>query len=237
MVYASLLAGGKGVRMGQSVPKQYLMLDDKPIYIYTLERFLNNKNIDRILLVCAKSYVDYVSSEIVKYFGSSCNIDIIEGGETRIDSLINSINYVINHFTVHDDDILLTHDVVRPFVSDEIIDNNIEQAREYGVVTTVVPAIDTICESVDGLFVNNIPIRSQMFQIQSPQTFNLKKAIDVFPSLSQDEKKLITDASKPFFLNGDKVRLVLGSNDNFKITNQHDLAFANQYIKLKTKKK
>ncbi len=237
MVYASLLAGGKGLRMESSIPKQYLILNDKPVFIYTLECFLNNKNIDKILLVCEKSYMDYVSSEIIKYFGSFCNVSIVEGGTTRIDSLINSINYIVSHFTVHDDDILLTHDVVRPFVSDEIIDNNIEQAKEYGAVTTVVPAIDTICQSVDGQFVNNIPIRSQMFQIQSPQTFNLKKAINVFSNLSQEEKDIITDASKPFVLNGDKVRLVSGANDNFKITNKHDLEFATQYIKSKIKTK
>ncbi|MEG0978240.1 MAG: 2-C-methyl-D-erythritol 4-phosphate cytidylyltransferase, partial [Bacilli bacterium] len=103
-------------------------------------------------------------------------------------------------------------------------------ALEYGAVDTVVEAFDTIVESKDAKVISSIPIRKNMFQGQTPQTFNIKDMTDLFDSLSEEETNILTDACKAFVLKGHDVHLVRGEVYNMKITTQHDLKIANGLI-------
>lgn len=231
MIYAEILAGGKGTRMGNTeLPKQFLMLGKKPVVIHTLEQFLMNERIDRVLVCCPEAWISYTRDIIRKYMGNNGRIIVVKGGETRNDTILNGCNYIKKNFGINDEDIILTHDAVRPFLNQRIINDNIDMTYKYGAVDTVVEAFDTIVHSVDGKIITDIPVRSEMYQGQTPQSFNIKLLMKFFDSLNEDEKAILTDACKALVLKGTDVHLVKGEVYNIKITTQYDLKVANGLI-------
>ena len=111
-----------------------------------------------------------------------------------------------------------------------IIADNLEAARTYGACDTVIRATDTIVESVDAATISSIPNRRDLYQGQTPQSFNLLKLKRLMGSLSEDEKELLTDACKVFVLRGEKVSLVMGEPDNIKITYPQDMRLASALV-------
>ena len=231
MIYAEVLAGGKGTRMGNTeLPKQFLMLGKKPVVIHTLEQFLMNERIDKVLICCPEAWMSYTKDIIRKYLGKNERIVVVKGGETRNDTILNGCRYIEENFGLNDDDIILTHDAVRPFLNQRIINDNIDMTFKYGAVDTVVEAFDTIVHSVDGKIITEIPVRSEMYQGQTPQSFNIKLLMKFFDSLTEEEKDILTDACKALVLKGTDVHLVKGEVYNIKITTQYDLKVANGLI-------
>lgn len=234
MIYAEILAGGSGTRMGNTeMPKQFLMIGDKPIIIHTLEVFLLNTRFDKVIVVTPKSWIQHTNDLIVKYLSSEVidRICVCEGGADRNESIMSGIRYIEANFGITDEDIIVTHDAVRPFLTHRIIEENVEMALKFGATDTVVPAFDTIISSKDGLMVTDIPRRDQMYQGQTPQSFNIKKLVSLYESLSSEEKEILTDAAKIFVVKGQPVKLVQGEVFNTKITTQYDLKIANALIK------
>ena len=175
MIYAEILAGGKGTRMGNTeMPKQFLMLGNKPIFIHTVEQFLLNRRIDKILICCPEQWMAYTKDTLKKYSVNMDTIFVIKGGNTRNETILNGCNFIEENFGLHDDDIILTHDAVRPFINQRIIDDNIDGTLKYGAIDTVVEAFDTIVHSIDGKLITDIPLRDEMYQGQTPQSFNIK---------------------------------------------------------------
>ena len=231
MIYVEVLAGGKGTRMGNTdMPKQFLMLASKPVFIHTVEQFLLNNEIDRILICCPQQWMAYTKDTVIKYIGNNDKVHVIEGGATRNDTIYNGCKYIEDNFGLSDEDIIITHDAVRPFITQRIINDNIAGAKKCGAVDTVVAAVDTIVQSTDGKYITNIPVRSHMYQGQTPQTFQIKKLIALFLSLNEEEKRVLTDACKAFVIKGEPVLLVDGEPFNIKITTQYDLKIANSII-------
>jgi D-ribitol-5-phosphate cytidylyltransferase len=231
MIYAEILAGGKGTRMGNiNMPKQFLTLNNKPIIIHTIEKFILNHRFDKILVISPKEWINHTKDIINKHIGSEGRIIVVEGGSDRNESIMSGIHYIEDNFGINDDDIIVTHDSVRPFLTHRIIEENIVEALEWGAVDTVIEATDTIIQSEDSEFISDIPIRRMMFQGQTPQSFNIKKLVDSYSLLSDNQKSILTDACKIFSLQGEKVRLVRGEVFNIKITTPYDLKIANAFI-------
>lgn len=151
---------------------------------------------------------------------------VIEGGDSRNETIMNAVRYIEEEGTLTKDTIIVTHDSVRPFVTYRMIEENIIYAREYGACDTVIPASDTIVSSVDGKFISDIPDRKQMYQGQTPQSFKAEMLRDVYYSLSIEERAMLTDACKICVLKGKPVYLVEGDVSNIKITYPHDLRVA-----------
>ncbi|NLZ75267.1 MAG: 2-C-methyl-D-erythritol 4-phosphate cytidylyltransferase [Erysipelotrichia bacterium] len=236
MIYAEILAGGQGKRMGNTeMPKQFLMLGTKPIMIHTIEQFVINKNIDKIIVCVPKDWISHTKDIIEKYLPGK-EIDIVEGGSTRNETIMNGCQYIEKKYGLYEDDIIVTHDAVRPFVTTRIIDDNIFGMNEYDAVDTVVPATDTIVESKNGEFITDIPERKYMYQGQTPQTFKMIKLIEIYKSLTKEEKDILTDACKIFSIKGEKVKIIKGDPTNIKITNLYDLKLANSMIMLRGNK-
>ena len=230
MIYGQILAGGKGTRMGNTdMPKQFLMLGTKPIIIHTVEQFLINAKFSKILVACPKDWVSYMNDLLEKYLPNS-NVIVIEGGTTRNETIMNGCRYIEENFGLNDDDVIVTHDAVRPFVTPRIIDDNIKGTEKYDAVDTVIPATDTIVESKDGKAISDIPNRAYLYQGQTPQSFNVKKLMNVYESLTDDEKAILTDACKIFSIKKKKVKIVKGETYNIKITDIHDLKIANAIL-------
>jgi len=231
MIFAAILAGGIGSRMGGTdTPKQFLDLGNKPVIIHTIEKFVINNKIDKIIVLTPQNFINHTNHLINEYIGENENIVVIEGGETRNDTLINSINYIDEHFGIDDDSIIITHDSVRPFVTHRIIEDNIEAAKRYGACDTVVPATDTIVESINTRTIESIPVRDYYYQGQTPQSFNIKKLFNLISSLTEEESNILTDACKIFTLKDEDVYLVEGEVTNIKITYPYDLKLANTIL-------
>jgi len=232
MIYAGILAGGQGKRMGNvPMPKQFLLLNEKPVIVHTLEKFLLNPRFEKIIVASPKEWINYTQDILKKYILDMSKIIIVEGGKERNDTIMNIIQYIETEFGVGNDDVLLTHDAVRPFLTHRIIEENIDMGIEHGAVDTVIEAIDTIVESQDNEFITNIPQRNIMYQGQTPQTFHIKKLEDLYNSLSTEEKDILTDACKIFSMKDEQVKLVKGEIFNIKITTPYDLNVANSIIK------
>lgn len=231
MIFAAILAGGIGSRMGGTdTPKQFLDLGDKPVIIHTIEKFVINSKIDKIIVLTPQNFINHTNHLISEYIGDNEDIIVIEGGKTRNDTIMNSIDYIDENFGIDDGSIIVTHDSVRPFVTHRIIEDNIEAAKRYGACDTVIPATDTIVESINGKTIESIPVRDYYYQGQTPQSFNIKKLFNLINSLTEEESNILTDACKIFTLKDEDVYLVDGEVTNIKITYPYDLKLANTIL-------
>lgn len=234
MIYAAILAGGTGTRMGNvDKPKQYLLLNGKPVIIHTIEKFCVNPRFEKIIVLCPQKWILHTQNLVSRYLSDHSRIEVIEGGSTRNDTIMNAIRYIEDKYVLDDETVLVTHDSVRPFVTHRIIEDNIDSAIRYGACDTVITASDTIVESSDGTVISNIPDRTQMYQGQTPQSFKAKKLMNVFNSLLAEEKEILTDAAKILVMKGDPVYLVRGEIFNSKITYSYDLEVAEAMIRRK----
>ncbi len=231
MIFAALLAGGVGSRMGQQEkPKQYLKIGEKPVLIHTVEKFFINDKFEKIIVLCPNQWIMHTKNIINKYIKDTSKIVVLEGGNSRNETIMNATSYIEENYGIEDDTIIVTHDAVRPFVTHRIIEDNIEAASKYGACDTVIEATDTIVKSDDNTIISDIPDRSKLYQGQTPQSFNVKKLNELYYALNDEEKQILTDAAKIFVLRGEKVYLVNGEVFNIKITYPYDLKVAETLI-------
>ena len=151
MIYGVVLAGGIGSRMGNvDKPKQFLEIGKRPIIVHTVEKFLVNSRIDKVIVLCPEQWISYTRDLFKKYGVPMDSLSIIQGGKTRNDTIMNAIAFIEETDGLQEDTIVVTHDSVRPFLTHRIINDNIEAALSGVACDTVVPATDTIVESQDG---------------------------------------------------------------------------------------
>ena len=231
MIYGAILAGGIGSRMGNEKPKQYINIGGKPIILHTIEKFVLCDEFEEILILCPKDWIEYTKGLISKYIDDADKVKVIEGGDTRNETIQNAISHIEAEGNLDEETVIVTHDAVRPFVTYRIIKDNIEAAQKYGACDTVVPATDTIVESQNGTIISAIPDRAKLYQGQTPQSFNALKLQQLYRSLSDSEKEILTDAAKIFVIKGEPVELVRGETYNVKITYPYDLTVAEGLLK------
>lgn len=232
MIYAGILAGGIGSRMGNvPLPKQFLELDGKPIIIHTIEKFLLTKEFDKIFIATPQKWVLYTRDILNKFNLDDSRLEVIQGGSDRNETIMNIVDYIEKNNAITDNDVIITHDAVRPFLTRRIINENINAVLENKAVDTVIPAIDTIITSKNGEDIESIPLRNEIYQGQTPQSFNINSLKHNYYKLSTDNKKLLTDACKIMVASNQKVKLVDGELYNIKITTPYDLKVANSIIK------
>lgn len=232
MIYGVVLAGGVGSRMGNvGKPKQYLLIGDKPILIHTLEKFYMQSEFEKVLVLCPQEWMSHTKNLIKKYIRDTERVVVLQGGDTRNETIMNAISYIESQGNLNEDTIIVTHDSVRPFVTQRILEENIQYAKEYGACDTAVAATDTIVCSEDNVVISDIPERRKMYQGQTPQTFKALKLKNLYQALSEEEKNLLTDAAKIFVMKGEKVHIVEGEVFNIKITYPYDLRVAEALLK------
>ncbi len=232
MIYAGILAGGIGSRMGNiPLPKQFLELDGKPIIVHTIEKFLLTKEFDKIFIATPQKWVLHTQDILKKFNIDDQRIEVIQGGTDRNETIMNIIDNIEKDKSIKEEDVIVTHDAVRPFLTRRIIKENIEFVLENKAVDTVIPAIDTIITSKNGRDIDSIPVRNEMYQGQTPQSFNIKSLKENYNKLSDDNKKVLTDACKIMVVSNQNVKLVDGELYNIKITTPYDLKVANSIIK------
>ena len=229
MIFAAILAGGIGTRMGLGKPKQFELVNDKPILVYSIEKFLKVDEIDKIIVSSPKSYLTVTKELIKTYFKNNNQIIIIEGGKTRNDTILNSIKFVKRNFD-DEDPILITHDAARIFVTPKLIKNSINKLKNHDAASPVIPAIDVIFESKKEGKLTDIPLRKNLYHSQTPQSFKINKFLEIYNTLTKKEIDKLDEAMMLFFLRDGKISLFEGDTNNFKITRKIDLVIAESYI-------
>lgn len=232
MVYAEILAAGSGARMGNTeLPKQFLKLGTKPIIIHTIEQFLLNERVDKVLVCVSSDWTSYMEDLIKKYINSK-NVIVIEGGATRDETVMSGCYYIKENFGLSKEDIIITHDAVRPFITQRIIDENIDALEEYDAVDTCIHTTDTIVEAYhdDSKCIQKVPDRKYLYNGQTPQSFKIERLLQVHDEITKEEKEILTDACKIFILRNEKVKIVEGESFNIKITTMFDLKLANAIL-------
>jgi 2-C-methyl-D-erythritol 4-phosphate cytidylyltransferase len=250
MIYAAVLAGGTGTRMGADKPKQFLEFGGKPVIVHTVERFLECDKIDRVIVMTPAEWCDYTRNLLMRCFGGpssvaggekpdgagkdsgeSTRITVAAGGPTRNETLMNAISVIEADGSLDDETAIVTHDAVRPFVTERMIRENIAAARRTGACETAFPATDTIIETGDGRYVTEVPDRSRLWMVQTPQTFRAKKLRELYMSMTEEEKEVLTDAARIYVMKGEPVEIVKGESWNIKITYPQDIEIAEAILR------
>ena len=215
---AIIVAGGAGTRMNTDVPKQFLLLNGKPVLYYTINSFLQAYNDLNIILVLPEAHIA-AGQEIIDAFFDYSRIQITTGGRTRFHSVQNGLNLIT------EESILFVHDGVRPFVSKELIHRCYKAAGETGSAVPVIDSTDSIrLIGEDG---NDSLPRENVKLVQTPQTFHSKILL---PAFTIDYKDKFTDEASVVEAFGLKINLVPGEEANIKITNRIDFIVANKLL-------
>ena len=230
-IYAIILSGGKGKRMGSSISKQYMMLNDRPILYYSLDSF-EKSDVDEVVVVVGKNDKEYVKSEIVDKYNFKKVKIIKEGGAERYNSVYNGLMAIDDQMNVNiNNTYVLIHDGARPFISVEIINKTIYEVMKDNAVVVGVPVKDTI------KIVNNLndivdtPDRSMLWQVQTPQAFLLPKIKAAYKKAIESERKDLTDDSMVMeTFGGHTVKMIMGDYNNIKITTPEDLIFGSAIL-------
>lgn len=231
MVFGAILAGGIGSRMKEEIPKQFLLLEDKPVIIYSLEKFLQCPRMDQVFIGVNADWIDYTQDLINQFLPEQVSrVHILPGGSGRNDTLQNIIAAIDKVRSGDPKDIIVTHDAARPFVTLRMIEENIDAAMDCGAVNTVCPAIDTIVISQDGKTISDIPNKALMYYGHSPQSFQIDLLKRLYSTLTDGEKAILTDACKICSLRGQQVALVKSEYTNLKITTPGDYLIAQAYV-------
>jgi 2-C-methyl-D-erythritol 4-phosphate cytidylyltransferase len=232
MVYAGILAAGLGVRMHrQDLPKPFLMLGKKPIIVHTMEQFFVNPRIDKIIVVTPGTWSVYAQDLLSKYDNMGKPVEIITGGVNKTESIMMIAEHIAQS-SLGEDDILVAHDAIRPFITQRIIDDNIDAALCYGAANTVMETNDTIVVSNDGLTLTDVPPKRIMLAEQTPLSVKIKLLRDVANRVIEQNIALYNEyeLARVFMRLDIPMRLVRGEYSNMKIINPYDLEVANALL-------
>jgi 2-C-methyl-D-erythritol 4-phosphate cytidylyltransferase len=223
---AVIVSAGKGLRFMEGKKKQFHFLAGKPILVHTLDKFETCPLIRSILLVVGQEDMDYCLKEVVEKYRFQKVSQIVPGGKRRQESVKNGIDALPK-----DADMVAIHDGVRPFVTKAMIEDTIHSAARYGAVVLAMPVKDTIkMSNPDGTVLKTLD-RESLWQIQTPQTFQVNVIKEAYYRAAEDGFVGTDDASLVERL-GMKVHILPGSYTNIKITTPEDLFLANLFLKM-----
>ena len=227
---AIVLAGGRGKRMNSSVPKQFLIIKDKPVLYYSLKAF-EDSFIDSVILVAAEDDMEYCRQEIVDKYGLKKVVKIVAGGKERYHSVLNGIK------EADECDFIFIHDGARPFVTQDMLTRLLESVEKNKACVAGMPVKDTIKIADEEGYIDTTPKRELVWMIQTPQVFDYALIKKAYLILERDEYSLLQkgisitdDAMVVEMLLGEKVKLVEGSYQNIKITTPEDLTIAEGFL-------
>ncbi len=213
-----IVAGGKGLRMGNDIPKQFIPIGDKPVLMHTLCVFHTYDPSMKIILVLPKAHQDYWNT-LCKTYNFSIPHEIANGGETRFHSVKNGLDKAIQ--STDNISLVGVHDGVRPFVSQDVIDNCFLSAKKEGAAIPVISVYETIRELTDSG--STTVDRTKYRLVQTPQVFRSDILANAY---NQSFSENFTDDASVVESTGNMVTLTEGNRENIKITSPFDLIIA-----------
>ena len=220
-VSAIILAAGSGSRFGEK--KQFKKLNGEPIWVYSLNTFVQSKCVDELIFVFPNDSLETLKqSQVFTSLYEKNKIKLVSGGESRKDSVLNGLKAVkkIN-------DIICIHDAARPFIKSSYIKDSIEACREFDGAIIAIPATDTV-KKADNQIIKNTIDRESLWMAQTPQTFKKEKLLY---AIKMSSRRNITDESMLMEEANFKVKLIEGDQSNFKITNEIDWELAKVIVR------
>lgn len=239
MIYGAILAGGVGKRIERhTLPKQFINIGGVPVIVVTLRQFLQNNRLCVIYVAVHKDWIVYAEKLFTTSFSKEQmqRIRIVPGGKERLDSFVHIMDDIISRTGINDEDILICHDSVRPFVRQQMIDDCIDFTLNYKFALTVIPVNDTIhtAHKEDG-FIDGTLDRASLYSGQTPSGFNLKLLHEAIEKFSEEEKRKVTGTTQLILKLGYRIKSVQGHTSNFKITTDNDLDVADRVMRSSVK--
>ena len=219
-VVAVVPAGGTGKRMGAGTPKQFLMLDGVPMMLHALRVLERTPGVTEVILVVPKEERDRALSEVVERYGLKKVLKVVPGGATRQESVQHGLNEVDE-----DAEIVVVHDAVRPFITEDRIERSIEAARRHGGAIVAVPMKDTPKQAGPDRLIQRTLDRTELWLAQTPQTFQRALVVEAYRTAAMAHVHATDDAALVERL-GHTVAIVEGSWENIKITTPEDMILA-----------
>jgi 2-C-methyl-D-erythritol 4-phosphate cytidylyltransferase len=217
------MMGGSGIRFGGPTPKQFSLLDGKPLYCHALETFLESEVFDEIIVVCPPNWREKIATSPI--------LRVTSGGATRQESSRAGLRAFSKA-----PDLVLIHDAVRPFVTKTMILANLDAAIACGAANTCIPTADTLVIAPQGDWVHAVPKREEFLRGQTPQTFRYDLIVKAHSRAKKRGLNLTDDCGLVIAM-GEKVAVVKGSEENLKITTQLDLRVAEMLLAIREKVK
>jgi 2-C-methyl-D-erythritol 4-phosphate cytidylyltransferase len=216
--FALIAAGGNGSRMGSDTPKQFIEVAGKPILLHTINKFLQAvPDIDIVLVLPEKDSPYW--KEIVRDHQLKARITVVNGGETRLESVRKGLS------VIESDGLVAIHDAVRPMINVEVIRISFIQAEKFGSAIATVPLKDSIRRVKENI--SYPEPRTNFRLVQTPQTFEISKIKNAYNMVYN---KNLTDDASVFQEAGFNVHLIEGNPENIKITTPEDLIIANAFL-------
>lgn len=219
-VVGLIIAGGRGARMGQDIPKQFLNVEDKPVIVYTCEAFERHPMVDAIVVVCIEGWQTILAT-YAKQFNISKLVKIVPGGANGQESIKHGIDAIAETFDR--DTIVLVHDGIRPLVSQDVITDCIRTTQLHGNAITTIPSVEALLQTDDKESSSVVVDRRTIMRTQTPQGFPLGTLLDMHAEAAE---KGITDSVASCTLAvelGRKVYFSKGSERNVKLTTVEDI--------------
>lgn len=224
-ITAIVLAAGAGSRMQSDVPKQYMLIEDKPVLYYALTSF-EESSVDDIILVTGEGDISYCKKEIVNKYHLTKVKSIVAGGSERYWSVRNGL------LSASGADYVLIHDAARPCLSVDVIERSIDEVKKCEACTVGVPVKDTIKRVDDMCYGAETPPRQYLWQVQTPQSFLYESIMKAYQKMEETNDTDITDDTMIIerYL-GIKTKMIMGDYCNIKITTPEDLLIAKIFLK------
>lgn len=222
MNVALIFAGGVGARMNcKTKPKQFLVMNDKPIIIHTLEYFEENTEIDGIVVVCLEKWIEYLKKLLLK-FGIKKVMKIVPGGKTGQLSIYNGLTAINQIVNKEDENIVLIHDGVRPLINSQLISDNIECVRIHGssITTSIVKETYILIDDIGE--VDTVANRDHTRVAKAPQSFYFKDIFEIHERAIKENKTNFIDSCSMMKYYGKSLYSLIGPDDNIKITTPED---------------
>lgn len=226
--YVILLAGGTGTRMGANMPKQFLIVEDKPVIVHTIENFQRNKNIEGIVVVCIKEWITYMESIVDEYNLTKVKW-VIEGGSTGHDSTRNGIFFLKDK--INEDDFIIIHDAARPILPQKAIEDMLETAQLNGNASLAIPCYETAIITNDKKSGIEDLDRNSFMRVQTPQAYLYKDILPLYEKAEEENKHDFVYADLVYIHYGKRVFFSKGFTNNIKITKKEDIALCEALMK------
>lgn len=216
---AIVLSGGVGTRFGGDAPKQYYVVNGKPVIGYSLTTLAEDSHVDGIVVVADEKYHELIEELLPtdKFLGFA------EPGDNRQLSICSGLDFLQGK--IADDTLVMIHDGARPFLSHELIERCVMAADGHDGVMPILPMTDTIYKSIDGKVVSELVNRSELYAGQSPEIFYYRKYVEANNALGKDEILKINGSTEVAVRGGLDIAMVPGDKANIKITTPDDLKY------------
>ena len=215
-----LMMGGKGERFGAQIPKQYIMVENQPVFAYILQARDLVEDIDKIVIVSHQDWIGYVEDWINKLkIHTPC--EVVAGGNTRSESVFNGLKSISDY--AHSNDIVLIHDATHPYLDKLGVQEIIAAVKEFGGATLGAYQYDTVYQMDEKNIITHVLPRTQVVSGASPEAFYFEDIYGIYSKATQSELESMTSAGAIALAYGIQMKVVRANVLNLKITHQEDM--------------